>query len=331
MIYKKLGNSDVEVTPISFGAWAIGGWMWGGADRKKAIRAIEASIDMGITSIDTAPVYGFGLSEEIVGEVISRKRDRVQIMTKFGLRWDTSLGEFYFPTFNNEGNPIKIHKYASKDSVILECEQSLKRLRTDYIDLYQIHWPVPTSPIEETMDAVDTLINQGKIRAAGVSNYSTDEMEEARKVIPLASNQVPYSMVKRKIEDDVAPYCIENNVSILAYSPLQRGILSGKFKSDHEFGEGDTRPATPYYKKKNIEKINSFLDELRPLAETKNASLAQLVIRWTIQRPGVTSVLAGIRDKEQLIENAGSLSFSLSDEEMESIDFKLGQLKIEIE
>jgi aryl-alcohol dehydrogenase-like predicted oxidoreductase len=331
MIYRKLGNSDIEVTPISFGAWAIGGWMWGGSDRKKAIRALEASIDLGITSIDTAPVYGFGLSEEIVGEVISRKRDKVQIMTKFGLIWDTSQGEFYFSTLNNEGHPIKIHKHASKESIILECEQSLKRLQTDYIDLYQIHWPVPTSPIEETMEAVDALIKQGKIRAAGVSNFSTKEMEEARKAIPIASNQVPYSMVKRKIEDDVVPYCIENHVSIIVYSPLQRGILSGKFKSDHEFGEGDSRPSTPYYTKNNIDRINSFLDQLKPLARAKNASMAQLVIRWTIQQPGITTVLAGIRDEKQLIENAGSLSFNLSDEEMQSINIKLEHLKLEMD
>lgn len=329
MTYIQLGNSDVKVTPISFGAWAIGGWMWGGSDREEAVKALEASIDLGITSIDTAPVYGFGLSEEIVGEVTALKRDKVQIMTKFGLHWDTSKGVLHFTTKNNEGIPVNIHKYSSRESIIRECEQSLKRLQTDYIDLYQIHWPDTSTAIEESMEAVDRLLQQGKILAAGVSNYSTGELKRALNVIPIASNQVPYSMVERDIEREMVPFCVENNVSIIVYSPLQRGVLSGKFKPDHEFGDGDSRPASHFYKKNNIEKINTFLEELKPLASEKNASLAQVVIRWTLQRPGITSVLTGIRNEEQLQENAGALLFELSDEEMEFINARLERLALE--
>jgi aryl-alcohol dehydrogenase-like predicted oxidoreductase len=178
------------------------------------------------------------------------------------------------------------------------------------------------------MEAVDILIQQGKVLAAGVSNYSTDEVKRAIGVIPVASNQVAYSMVNRGIEEELIPYCLENKVGILAYSPLQRGILTGKFTPNHKFAPGDSRPDTYFYKKKNIERINDFLDELRPLADGKNASLAQVVLRWTLQRPAVTSVLAGIRNEKQLKENAGTLSFTLSDEEMDYINTRLAKLEI---
>jgi len=329
MTYTQLGSSNVKITPISFGAWAIGGWMWGGSDRKEAIRALEASLEIGITSIDTAAVYCFGLSEQIVGEVVSNKRDKVQIMTKYGLRWDSTKGSFFFPTINNEGSPVKIYRNAGKESIIHECEQSLKRLQTDYIDLYQIHWPDPTTAIEETMEAVERLMQQGKVLAAGVSNYSTDELKRAMSVIPVASNQVAYSMVNIEIEEDLVPYCLDNNVAILVYSPLQRGILSGKFNPDHKFAPGDSRPDSHYYNKGNIEKINDFLNEIRPIATGKNVSLAQIVLRWTLQRPGVTTVLAGIRNEEQLKENAGALSFVLNGEEMDYINVRLDQLELE--
>ena len=155
MEYRKLGNSDLNISVVTFGAWAAGGWMWGGTDRSEAVNAIRTAFDSGITSIDTAPAYGQGRSEEIVGEAIKTlPRDKVQILTKYGLRWDTDKGEFYFKSVDNNGKPINLHKYASKESIIKECEESLRRLGTDYIDLYQIHWADPTTPIQETMEAV---------------------------------------------------------------------------------------------------------------------------------------------------------------------------------
>ena len=324
----KLGNSNVAVTPIAFGAWAIGGWMWGGAERNDAIRAIKKSIDLGVTSIDTAPAYGFGLSEEITGEAVKGIRDKVQILTKFGLRWDDTRGKFFMATRDNSGGDINLYSYASKDSVIRECEDCLKRLDTDYIDLFQIHWPDPTTPVEETMEALNILIDQGKILAAGVSNYDVPLMESAAGVTVLASNQVPYSMLRRDIEEEVVPWCIKNNTGILAYSPLQRGILTGKFDPDHKFKKGDARAGLPHYKKENILKINGFLEKIKPLAESKSATLSQLVLRWTLQQPGITCVLAGARDPGQVADNAGVMRFSLSDDEMESINSELARLEL---
>ncbi len=328
MSYTKLGNSDLEVSEICFGAWAIGGWLWGGTDEAAALRALDAAIDTGVTSIDTAAVYGFGLSEEIVGKAIQGKRDKVQIMTKYGLRWDDTRGDFYFATKRKDGTPVNIHSYAGRQSIIKECEDSLRRLNTDYIDLYQQHWPDKTTPMEESMEAIEQLIKQGKVRVAGGSNYSTEDMARAQTVVPQASNQVAYSMVKREIEDEKVPYCIDNDIGIVVYSPMQRGILSGKIKPGHQFNPGDSRPDTPYYKPENVSRINDFLDRIKPVADGKGVNLAQLVLRWTLQMPGVSTVLAGIRNEEQLKENAVAMEFELSREEMEIINKHIDKLEI---
>ncbi len=227
-----LGKSTVEVTPVVLGAWAIGGWMWGGAETKESIRTIHASFANGITSVDTAPIYGFGTSEEVVGQAVKGNRSKYEILTKAGMRWDEKQGVHFFSTQDNEGRSREVYKYSGRESVISECEASLRRLGTDYIDLYQIHWPDESTPIEETMEALQLLIDQGKIRAAGVSNYSLDQMKQASSVISLTSNQVPYSMVRRDIEADVVPWCVQNDCSILAYSPLQRGLLTGKITTE---------------------------------------------------------------------------------------------------
>ncbi|MGZ5220645.1 MAG: aldo/keto reductase [Chitinophagaceae bacterium] len=324
-----MGQSNLELSVITFGAWAIGGWMWGGAERKDAIDAIKASYNHGVTSIDTAPVYGQGLSEEIVGDAIQGiPRDKIQLLTKFGMRWDITKGDFAFKSEDNAGKPIEIYKYAGKESIIKECEDSLRRLRTDYIDLYQIHWPDSTTPVEESMEAIALLLKQGKIRAAGVCNYSVAQMKEAEKTVSLASNQVPYSMVERTIEKELVPHCIEHNKSILAYSPLQRGILTGKIKPGHEFAPGDHRPNTIFYKPENIKRINIFLGQLGPLAKQKDVSLSQLVLRWTIQQPGITIALAGARDSKQAIQNAMSAAIKLSVDDVEFINHQLEQLEL---
>jgi aryl-alcohol dehydrogenase-like predicted oxidoreductase len=330
MEYRKLGNSDLNVSVVTFGAWAAGGWMWGGTERSEAVKAIQAGIDYGVTSIDTAPVYGQGTSEEIVGEAIKGiPRDKVQILTKYGLNWEGTNGEFYFSSKNNQGKPIDIYRYSGKESIIKECETSLRLLGTDYIDLYQIHWADPTTPIQETMEAVEQLIKQGKVRYAGVCNYNMALMEEAAKYIDLVSDQVSYSMVKRDIEQELVPYLIKNNKSVLAYSPLQRGLLSGKLKPGHSFAEGDTRVDQPYYSDKNIPLINAFLQKIKPLADDKKATLSQLVIRWTIEQPGITIALVGARNAAQSIENAQSAQLQLSIEEISFINSELGKLKLE--
>ena len=326
---RKLGKSNVSASVITFGAWAIGGWMWGGADRKEAIDAIRASYDLGVTSIDTAPAYGHGLSEEIVGEAIRGiDRGKVQILTKYGLRWDTDEGEFYFKTKDNSGNDLNMHKFASKESIVKEVEASLKRLNTDYIDLYQIHWADPTTPVSETMEAMERLIEQGKIKAAGVCNYSAALMKDASKYVLLASNQIPYSMLRRDNEKEVIPYAMKHNIAIIVYSPLQKGLLTGKMKPGYHFNDGDSRRNESNYTDKNLKRVGSFLKKLKPLAESKSATLAQLVIRWTLQQPGITIVLVGARNPKQAIENAGAIEFKLSKEEINFINNQLSKVEL---
>jgi aryl-alcohol dehydrogenase-like predicted oxidoreductase len=320
MELKQLGNSSVKVTPIAFGAWAIGGWMWGGAEDNAAIKAIHTALDLGITTIDTAPIYGFGKSEELVGEALKGiPRHQYQILTKYGMNWKSDKGEFFFDSVDNSGKPVKIYKYSGKASVLQECEDSLRRLKTDYIDLLQIHWADNTTPISETMEAVATLIEQGKVRAAGVCNYNVAQVEEALKTVNIVSNQVPYSMIHRGIEKDIVPQALAKGMSIVPYSPLQRGLLTGKIKRDHKFNEGDTRGNNVYYRPENIDRTNAFLQKIKPIADQHGVSLAQLVINWTTRQPAMDCVLVGARDSKQVVENVKSLSFKLTDDELKSI------------
>lgn len=329
MKYRKLGNTDLELSTIAFGAWAAGGWMWGGSDENDAINAIKAGFDEGMTSIDTAPIYGQGHSEVIVGKAIKElNRDKVQILTKFGMRWDLVKGDFGFKSKNNSGQDIDIYKYAGKESIIKECEDSLWRLGTDYIDLYQIHWPDVTTPIHETFEAVAQLIKDGKVRYAGVCNYSLEQMQEAEKTINIASNQVPYSMLRRAIEQTIVPYVLEENKGILAYSPLERGLLTGKIKENHHFNDGDHRAGLPFYQKENLTKVNRFLGKIEHIAKDKNASLGQLALAWTIQQPGITVALAGARNAEQAVQNAKAAEVSLSDKEIEFINAEIAKLDL---
>ena len=329
MIKINLPNSDVKITPLTFGAWAIGGWFWGGAEETESIKAIETAIDFGMTTIDTAPVYGFGQSEEFVGKAIKGKRDKVEILTKFGLRWDTVSSHLHFEnTKDNLGNIVSIYRLGNKKSVIKECEDCLKRLGTDYIDLFQQHWPDNYTPFEETMEALEILKTQGKIRACGVSNYSVQQMESANKTFNLSSNQVPYSMLVRDIEKDLVPYSISNEKAIIVYSPLQRGILTGKITSDYKFNEGDHRPTTPFYQEPNLSKVNSFLKKIKPIADDKNVTLAQLVIKWTLNQPGITCVLVGARNEKQVKENIKAAEILLSQNEIDTINRELKLLEL---
>jgi len=329
MKHNTLGKTDLKVSELAFGAWAIGGWMWGGADSKEAIKAIETAVDHGMTTIDTAAVYGFGLSEELTGKAIKGKRSKVQILTKFGLSWNEKKGEFFFASKDNSGNDINIYRYSAKDKVISDCDESLRRLGTDYIDLYQIHWADPTTPVSETMEALEILIKKGKIRAGSVCNYSLDLMKEASQTFQIASNQIPYSMVNKGIETEIVPYCIENKISILAYSPLQRGLLTGKIKQGHSFNDGDTRPSTIYYKEPNLSRILELTEKLKKIAEDRKVTLSQLVLNWTIQQPGISCALAGARNAAQVLENVKAADFLLTNEEIVLINKFLSDLKLE--
>ena len=322
----ELGESGIPVTPLAFGAWAIGGWMWGGADSRDAVKALEKSIDLGMTTIDTAAVYGFGKSEELVGKAIKGKRDRIQILTKCGINWIDDQGEFAFASEDDQLGKLNLYRFAGKERIIEECEASLKRLDTDFIDLYQIHWPDPTTLAEESMEAMERLIKEGKIRAAGVSNYSIEQMKEANEVLNICSNQVPYSMLRRDIEKDLVPYCLDHNKSIIAYSPLQRGLLTGKIKPGYHFNPGDNRPSLPLFAPENLKKIQNFLHEIQPIADDLGINLAQLVVRWTLQQPGIDVVLVGARNPVQVEENAKATEFTLSADEIEKINDSLRNL-----
>lgn len=329
MNYRKIGKSELELSEITFGAWAAGGWMWGGTERKDAVEAIRASYDLGVTSIDTAPIYGQGTSEEIVGEAIKGlPRDKVQVITKYGMRWDLAKGDLSFHSKDNSGKDIDIYKYAGKESIIKECEDSLKRLGTDYIDLYQIHWPDSTTPIAESMEAVARLIEQGKVRYAGVCNYSAEQLAEASKYVDVISDQVPYSMVKRGIEQELVPFCKEQEKGILAYSPLERGLLTGKMKPGHQFAEGDHRAGIKFYTEENLKRVNVFLNRIKPIAEGKGATLAQLVLRWTLQQPAITIALVGARNAAQATQNAKTAQLELTFEELHFISTELERLEL---
>lgn len=328
MEYRKLGSSELELSTITYGAFAIGGTMWGGTEKKDSIDSIHASIDNGVTTIDTAPFYGFGLSEEMIGEAIkSQDRSKVQLLTKFGLVWDGSnngKGDFFFDADDN-GKKIPVYKYSSKENIIKEVEESLKRLQTDYIDLLQIHWPDSTTPISETMEAVEKLIQQGKIRAFGVSNYNVAQIQEAQKTIQIASDQVAYSMLNRKIETDLIPFTVSENIGIIAYSPMERGLLTGKYFTDSKLKENDHR--NNYFGQFDLQKVKTLVEELTSLAHAKEASLSQLVLRWTSLQNGISIVLAGARNAEQAISNANALDFDLSASELDFINQAISKVK----
>ena len=327
MEYRKLGSSDLSLSAITYGAFAIGGSMWGGNEEKDSIEAVRASIDNGVTTLDTAPFYGFGLSEEMIGKAIKGyDRTKIQLLTKFGLVWDGSnqgKGEFFFDA-EKEGVSVPIYKYAAKESVIREVEASLRRLGTDYIDLLQIHWPDPTTPISETMEALEMLIRQGKIRAAGVSNYDLEQVKEARGCLDIASDQMSYSMLNRGIEKDLVPFAQEHELGIIAYSPMERGLLTGKYFEGNRLKGNDHRH--DYFRQFDLPKVKTFLDAITPIAKEKGATLSQLVLRWTVSRPGITVVLAGARNGEQAVANARAMDIHLNADEIRFIDQELFKL-----
>ncbi len=327
MEYRKLGATDLTLSAITYGAFAIGGNMWGGNEKKDSIESVKASIDNGVTTLDTAPFYGFGLSEEMIGEAIKGyDRNKIQLLTKFGLVWNGSnngKGDFFFDAEEN-GKTVPVYKYSSKESVINEVEDSLRRLQTDYIDLLQIHWPDSTTPICETMEAMELLIQQGKIRAAGVSNYSVAQVKEARQSLNIASNQIGYSMLNRGIEQDLVPYALENDLGIIVYSPMERGLLTGKYFKDGKLKENDHRNG--YFQQFDLKKVEAFLNAITPIASEKRATLSQLVLRWTSLQPAISVVLAGARNAEQAAANARAMAITISAEEMNFINTELAKI-----
>ena len=331
MIYRELGQSGIQVSAIAFGAWAIGGFMWGGSDEKQAIEAIRHGYDLGVTTIDTAPIYGMGLSEELVGKAVQGHRDQFQIMTKFGIRWKQKGTQQQFSSQKDyESLMRQIYRTARKDSIMKECEESLRRLGTDYIDYYQHHRPSEDASVAEVMEALEKLKDQGKIRAAGISNYTLEQMQEANGHLPVEANQLPYSMLKRDIEKDIIPWVLHHQRGVIAYSPLQRGVLTGKYTPGHNLEEGDHRKGSRFFSSGNIRRINAFLSKLEPIASRHQASLAQLVLNWTLHQPGITIVLAGARNAGQIEDNAQAADIKLTEDEMGSINTHLEKLELDL-
>ncbi len=326
-----LGNSTVRVSRVILGAWSFGGWYWGGADDADSRAALHASVDAGITSIDTAPVYGFGRSEEVVGAAIQGIRDRVQIMTKVGLRWDTDEGAHFFDTVDPEGRSWRIMRNLRPDSVRWEVEQSLQRLGVDHIDVVQCHWPDPTTPIPDTMGALRELHEAGTIGAIGVSNFSPAQLEEAQRSlgsVPLASNQPRYSLIHREIEKAVLPHCRANNIGLVVYSPMGRGILTGRVTMDRVFPDGDGRRDDPLYHPANRAVVLEALEDVRTIAEAHGVTLANVAVAWVLHQEGITSALVGARTAVQAQENARAMSVQFSEAELDRLTAVFGAVRI---
>ncbi|MFM1943479.1 MAG: ral stress protein 69 [Verrucomicrobiota bacterium] len=308
MIQRPLGPSQIQASCIGLGTWAIGGWMWGGVEEQEAERAIRTAIDHGITLIDTAPAYGFGRSEEIVGRAIRPIRDSIVLATKCGLVWDRTDGIFHFASDDHGANPEghrRIHRYLNPQSIRKEVETSLRRMRTDWIDLYQTHWQDASTPVEDTMLELLKLKQEGKIRAIGVCNASSSDMQQYRTTGQLDTDQEKYSMLDRAIEADQLPFCQNHDLGVLAYSPLSLGLLTGKISSNRQYGRGDLRPSKPRFAPEFLTKVDRMLHDLLPTAKDLSLTLSQLVIAWTLAQPGITHALVGARRPEHAIENAG--------------------------
>lgn len=298
-LMRGIGNSGVTASAVGLGTWAIGGWMWGGTDEAQSVAAIQASLDAGVTLIDTAPAYGLGRSEEIVGKALSGRRDKAVIATKCGLVWHTHKGRHFF---DQDNKPV--HRYLGRDAIFHEIEESLRRLGTDYIDLYITHWQDPTTPVEETMRALEDLKASGKIRAIGASNVSLADLQAYISVGGLDAIQERFSMIDHEIEADLLPLTTKSGISTLSYSSLALGLLSGAIGPDRVFAGDDQRRENPRFSVANREKATAFSDAIRPVAEKHAASIAQTVIAWTLAQPGITFALCGARNPAQALDNA---------------------------
>ena len=303
---RKLGKNGPELTVIGFGAWAIGGpWQfgWGKVDDNESIEAIKTAFENGINWIDTAAVYGFGHSEEVVGRAVEGFRDKIFIATKCGLV--------------NDGTGTALNNLQPQ-SIRNEIEASLRRLKTDYVDLYQIHKPDPNVPLEESWETMMRIEEEGKARYIGVSTYDVSMMERCGKVYPVQSLQPSYSMVKRDSEIENLPYCLQNEIGVVAYSPMQAGLLTGKLDIT-KIAEDDWRRKNPFFAEPQFSKILQFVERLKPIAARQNKTVGHLAIAWVLKNPAITSAIVGARRKEQVLENVKAAEYIMSDDEMKEI------------
>jgi aryl-alcohol dehydrogenase-like predicted oxidoreductase len=301
-----IDHLGTKASRIGLGTWAIGGLLWGGTDEEQSIRTILAAMDRGITLIDTAPAYGHGRAEEIIGKALARsgKRRDVLLATKAGLDWEN--GKFY-----RNSSPKRIYQQA---------EESLLRLQTDYIDLYQIHWPDPAVPIERTAEAMDKLYDRGIIRAVGVSNFSPEQMDRFRRVTVLHTAQPPYNIFERQIEKDVLPYCQDEGLTLLAYGALCRGLLTGKMRPDTVFPDGDLRRNDPKFQPPRYQQYLEAVNRLDQLARERfSKNVLQLAVRWVLDH-GAGVALCGARRPEQLEWVEEAMGWSIDQETKQLID-----------
>jgi aryl-alcohol dehydrogenase-like predicted oxidoreductase len=322
MRYRPLGQSGIQASVVAFGAWAAGGWRWGGADEKVSIAAIQAALDAGVTLIDTAPAYGLGRGEEIVGKAIRGRRDKVVIVTKCGLTWKHQKGTFFFATDDkgkNDAGPYRLHKYLGPECVREDLAGSLTKLGTDYIDLYMTHWQDPGTPIEETMALLLDFKMQGKIRAIGACNANVGDLERYGAKGPFDADQERYSMLDRDLEKGQLEYDRRKNIAVLAYSPLHHGLLTGKVTPDRTFKEGDLRNGHPSFTPENLKKVGVLLEKIRPVAGRHGITLGQLAVAWALAQPGLTHALVGARDARQAVENANAGDVGLTADDLGEI------------
>jgi len=308
MEYRKLGDSDLEVSVIGFGAWGIGGApFWSTEGDHPSCKAILKAFDLGINFFDTAPVYGFGHSEELLGKTLKSVRDKVILATKCGLVWDREqLGA--------------ISKNAQRGSILNEVEQSLRRLQTDVIDLYQVHWPDVNTTQEETMETLLEIQAQGKIRYIGVSNYSVEQMKECLKVGNLVSLQPEYSLLARSIEKETVPFCLQNQIGIIAYSPLSSGVLTGKYDKSTRFKDWRSKGIIGAFTGEGYENNINKVDRLKALAEADGKTCCHMAINWVTRQPGMTTALVGVKNKSQVQENLGSVGWEPSADQQREIE-----------
>ncbi len=314
MLKRQIGTSDVTASAVGLGTWAIGGWMWGGTDDTASEDAIRAGLDAGITLIDTAPAYGLGHAEEVVGRAIKGRRDEVVLATKCGLVWHSTRGPYFFA----QGG-LPVHRDLSPASIRHEVEQSLRRLGTDRIDLYITHWQDPSTPIDETVGALKALQAEGKILEFAASNTTADDLAAYRAAGGIAAVQEEYSMLTRRIEQTHLPVCRDAGISVMGYSVLALGLLSGRIGADRVFAGDDQRRDDARFSTENRTRVHRLMETVGTVAVLHDASPAQIVIAWTLAQPGLTFALCGARNAEQARENARAGGLRLSGPEIDDI------------
>ena len=307
---RPIGRTDILITPVAMGCWPITGITSIDVNRADSLATLRGALEAGINFFDTAYCYGYeGESERMIAEALGDRRDEIVIASKAGIHWVNR----------------KQARDAAPETILRECDESLQRLNTDFIDLYYLHAPDPAVPVAESAGAFAELLQAGKIRSVGVSNFDVPQLEAFHAVCPISASQPFYNMLQREIEDEVLPWCIANGVSSMVYWPLMKGLLAGKLPRDHVFAETDGRRKYPMFHGEEWQKNQDFLDMLRPIAGEAGVTVAQLVINWTIQRAGITAALCGAKRPEQIRETAAAMDFRLSDVQIARIDAAIAE------